>query len=409
MGTETIFNENTILSYRSISIGGYTIPDDELLTYEVQHDFFTFAIIGRIVIKDSYDFFNKNIVKLDNTTRIIISLCDFMGDIFYRTFRIVDSVAMPTNDRFKTYTIQFIDEISFILSNAYIGKGFTASPITAFETYMKELSIGTLIDKDKLSYLVENKITDKMPSHNFIVPQNTNVLDFFFNYFRRYNVRLWQDRKSIYINEVKPANLSVQTDKDKNIILYSNNTLNNEYMYKIHDFHQMGNPSGKTNETLPIGKTYRFSKDKKIVNTTINLNDILGDLLLNNKNETAPKIQNAPTNAETSTLQQTTGEKLGTQTADTLGGQIANLFDVYMQNNRMLAAVPGSFKYSNVGRIVKVELKGNPLYPDTALEGDKVSSGKYFISAVSDRIIGDKLIQRLTLNRIDQQEPRKSA
>jgi hypothetical protein len=41
-----------------------------------------------------------------------------------------------------------------------------------------------------------------------------------------------------------------------------------------------------------------------------------------------------------------------------------------------------------------------------ALEGDRFHSGTYFVSKMTDRYIGNKLIQKLVLNRIDLQKPR---
>ena len=78
-----------------------------------------------------------------------------------------------------------------------------------------------------------------------------------------------------------------------------------------------------------------------------------------------------------------------------------------MRNNNLSIVVPGSLKYSNVGTSAKVLLKGNNMYNSTQLEGDTLSSGNYFIASVGDRIIGDKLIHKIVLCRLDAQKPRK--
>lgn len=408
MSVESIFNENTILSYRNIKVGGYDLPDDEIITYELKHDFFSFEIVGRIQMKDSFDMFNKKIVSLDVNTTIVISMSDFLGDIYYRTFRIVDTKSEIRNGRFKVYTISFIDEVTFRLSTAYIGKGYLDTPVKALFDSFRDVGVDIVMKNDKLGLLTDPKLDEKVEKHNFIVPQHIDHLHFFTNYLRKYNIRLWQDRKNIYINEVKPADLSIMENTNKNVIIYTNDTLDQEYMFKIHDFHQYMSPSGQLNALKPFETIYRFTKDKTIVNETINLSDVLGEMQLNNKDPNASKIKNAPPPVIQQSTQSTTGSKLGVSAADTIGGQKANLFDIYMQTNKLLIAVPGSFRYSQPGKLIKVALKGNPLYNDSALEGDRVSSGLYFVSHVTDRMIGDKLIQRLVLNRIDQQLPRKT-
>jgi hypothetical protein len=78
-----------------------------------------------------------------------------------------------------------------------------------------------------------------------------------------------------------------------------------------------------------------------------------------------------------------------------------------MANQQMYIAVKGTFKYSNIGTVVTTKMKGSVTGNDTNLEGDRLTSGRYFVLGVSDRYLGDKLIQRLHLGRLDAQKVRE--
>lgn len=388
MNIEKILTNSTILRHYSIKIDGQEMIPDEIISLEVKNDFFNFGISGVLKIKDSFDLNNSGIVLFNSSNKLTISIQDFLQDKSYRTYVITSVNYEPADERFKIIDIHFVDEISYILNNTYLSKGFNTTPIAAFKEYLTYLGIDDIVSSNKMIYDIEDTST----LQQFVVPQNTSVFEYFSWLFMQDNIRIWQDRATLHIKEVKPASLIPQNDANGNQIIYTNNTLNNEYIFKIHDFTEETNPTLLVNAINPISRVFRYNGEKKIIDTTINLNDMVSDLTLNTM--------------DVSGLQRTVGEKYSTQSIFTTGQQAHDLFSVYMRNNQVHIVIPGSVKYSNIGYVANVQFKGNPMYPKTQLEGDRLSSGKYFISAVSDRYIGDKLIQKLTLNRIDGQKPR---
>jgi len=381
MSFEKIFNNTSLLKNVQVKIDDFVVPKDDVLTIETKYDFFNFPIITTLKIKDSFDMFNYQI-KPKEKNLITISLTDITDEKIHKTFIITDYVVNMSNERFKVVTIHGVDEISYILNTSYISKSFNDTPVSAFKQYVDNIKLSDIMTKNKIS-IDDN---DTSESTNFVVPQNESVLDFFLYQLSKENIRMWQDKKNIHIKEVKPSTLPIAKGPNGDLI-FKNNTLNNEYIAKIHEIQMTINASGHLNLVKPIDEIYKFSTDKTIVSETINIKDYASELKLNN--------------FDSSSLQITNGTRFNTNELITDGFQKYQLFNSYMLNNETSIVTAGSLKYSNVGTIVKVELKGNPLFEESTLKGDEFSSGKYFVSSVVDKIIGDKLMQKYTLNRID--------
>jgi len=386
---EKIFNDSTVLRYLSIKIDDVEIVKDDIIALEIKQDFYEFGIFGSMKIKDSFDLFNNGLINFNGVNRITISMVDFLEQKSIRTYRIIDTKTNPDNDRFKILDFVFQDEISFILGNTYLSKGFTDKPVNALKEYFTHLGIDDLVSTDVITY----NLADVGTSRSFVIPQNVSVLDHFMYLLKHENIRLWQDRNGIYVNELVPSAMT-PLENENGEILYTNKTLNNEYMFKIHDTAEFKNQSIHTNYNKPVETIYRYNYIKEVLNTTTNLTDELENFKLNSVKS-----------MDQSGLQQTIGTRLNTQGDEHIGSQTYDLFDSYMNNNQLLIAVPGSFEFNNIGNVANIVLKGNPLYTKSDLENDELSSGKYFISKVSDRIIGDKMINKLTLSRVDSVIP----
>lgn len=389
MGVEKILNGSTILKFLSVKIGDVEIPQDEIIALEIKQDFYDFGIFGTLKIKDSFDLTNNGLIEFDGTNTITISTIDFLEHRSVRTYRIIANKVNPDTERFKILDFSFEDEITFILKNTYLSKGFTAKPVDALKEYFTHLGIDDIVETDKISY----NLADVGTSRNFVVPQNVSVLDHFMYLFKRENIRFWQDRKGIHVNRLVPSEMTPLEDSN-GVVEYSNKVGNNEYIFKIHDTQEIINHTILTNSLLPKETIYRYNYVKEIVDTTLNLTDEFENLKLNSNKS-----------FDNSDLQQTNGSKLVTQGYFETGGQTYDLFDVYMNNNLLTIAVPGSLEFSNIGNVAEIVLKGNPLYAKSDMENNEFSSGRYFISRVSDRIIADKMINRLTLIRVDSVKP----
>ena len=386
MGVEKLLHDNTVLSYFRVELDGFEIVKDDLVTVEITQNINEFGLSGFMLVKDTYDFNNNGETVLDGDNTITIRKTDFMGFKSTRTYRVTSISVDITQENFKLYRISFIDIISFKLMNTYISKSFTDTPVNALQEYFVYLGIDKMLKNDNLVL----DVLDTSTKRSFVVPGNISLLEFFEGIFRLDNIRLYQDRFGVHIKEIIPSKLIPKENTDGYAIVYTNNTLNNEYLYKIHDYSEDKNNVLETNTLLPKRRTYQFNSSKNIQDTTNNVQDILTDLTLNDLSMKS---------------QLTTGEQL-TEHINGLKLQKYDLFNVYLNNNNVRIAITGELNSSNICNVALLELKGNILAQDTIRDGDQLTSGRYFIAKVTDKIIGDKLIQKLTLIRLDSRKPR---
>jgi hypothetical protein len=300
-----------------------------------------------------------------------------------RSFKVTNMEKSIIDERTQIIDLELQDEITFLLENTYLSKSFSSTPVSAFKEYLTYLGIDEIITEELMSY----DIVDTSASQSFVVPQNTNVLDFFENLFRKENIRIFQNKKTFSVKEIIPNSMEILIGPEKDEITFTNVTTNNLFLFKVHDLQEISGSTGKINKETPNAKRISASTNKEIVDNTINISDYSQELKLN---ETDPSKFNL-----------TKGSKFITQEYLTLGNQKADLFEKYMLSNSILVVVPGTISYSVVGSIVNAELKGVGLHNDISLEGSPIGSGKYLVSGLSDRILGDKLIQRLSLSRAD--------
>lgn len=390
MGIENILLDNTILKFLEVKIDDFVILQDEIASLEVKYSFFDFRIKGKIKFKDSFDMSSGGLVKISNDNKLTISAMDRGETKSFRTYRVVSANSIIINDRTKVYDIDFQDEISWTLENTFENATISGSPVRVMINYLKSDKCQAVIKSDKLTI----KYLDTSPNKTFTIPKNKNVLDFMVYMLRKDNIRIYQDRNSIHIKEVKPSSInSVQNEETGNDLVFSNDVPDNMYLFKIHDFQDLKNDTSSVNKLSPIIKVNSSTSSKGISTVTISLPDFFKDLQLNDM--------------ELGNIQLTSGEKLETSEELAVGWQKAKLFDTFMLNQQMFIAVKGTFKYSNVGTIITTKMKGAISAADTNLEGDRLTSGKYLVLGVSDRFLGDKLIQRLYLGRLDAQKVRE--
>lgn len=386
MGPEKLLNDSTLLRQTSISIDGFSLIPDDIITLEFSQDLFEFGIEGTLKIKDSFDIFNNGEIRFIKDNKITVYIEDFLQKKSIRTYYITDVRTIQQNERFKILDISFIDEITYKLKNTYLSKSFNSTPVAAFQEYLEHLGINDLLTASKLT----TNIIDTSTVTSFVVPQDRNVLNFFMYLFKRYNIHMYQDLNSLNITEIIPSSLTLK-QLDGNNVLYTNATLNNGYMFKIHEYESVTNQTYSSNLSKPAEMIYRYDTEKVITKDTFNLVDVYNDLKINN--------------LDMSTVQP--GNKFSTQASTSTDKRKYELFNEFINNSELAVVVPGSVEFGNIVSLINTEFSGNPLFSDTAHERDFYMSGKYIITKVSSRLLGDRFIQKLTCSRLDHQTPRK--
>jgi len=381
MSLDKILNESSILTHLVISIDGKEFIPEDVISMEIRNELDSFALSGSIQIKDTYDLFNAKVVQPNGNNLITLSISDFFEQKSIRTFRIIDTKTDKVNGRFKLINFDFVDELSFQLNNTYLSKSFNDTPIAAFQQYLTHLGIDQLLTKDKLV----TDIVDTSTKQMFVVPQNISILEFFESKFKQDNIRIWQDRNGLNVKELSLVQQPLNIPTTANPVLYTNNITNNLYKYKIHEYSEYRNRTVLTNSNYPLSRTYRYVTDKLILSKTLNLVDEISNLKLNTEDMSAIQLNSIPRFDTQSTI----GTKI----------QQFELFDTFMHNNSISCVVSGDIKTSNVGNIANTEFLGNILYSDDNV--DTNSCGQYLIWGVTDRLVGDKLMQKLDLVRLD--------
>lgn len=385
---ETIFNDSSVLKEFKVWINEYELLNEDVVSFGIDWKYHNFVVQGNMVFKDSFELSSQGV--FDGVTTVKVYAVDMFGKQFMKTFRMNSIRVDEYSGRFKVMNISFMDELYYKLDNTYLSKSFTADPMTAFKEYLEYLGFND-------TYWKENKIEidfDELSnSYSFVVPQDQSAFEFFYNILRNNSLRMYQTRYGFEIKNVDFSKLSV-SKIDNDDIIFTNNTSNNEYVFKIHDFALSYNNIFDANRKKPKTKLLAYSfENKNIIDISSNLNDNYSIITLNNK--------------DMSGLQQTDGEKMKINSVVNSNGEKLDTQDIYMNNNTLEIAVVGNFKYTELGTIVKVIIRGNPTMEKTSLESDIVHSGNYFINEINDRFIGNRILQKIQLVRADFQEPRK--
>jgi hypothetical protein len=383
-GAEQIFNEVTVLQAHQVFLNDYELLNEDVLSLEVSWSFNRFFVNGTLSIKDSFSITELDLFNGETTLKIYSK--DFYNEIFSKTFMVTNVNVEEYNKRHRALNISFVDTAYFKLLNTYISKGFNDTVPNAVSAYFADVGVDDALAADDVTKEVQGGEVQA-----FVVPQDRSAYQFFTEDLQRYGVRFWQDRKKVHIKDIQLNTLPEMTDGD-----YSNNTDNDKYGFKIHDYKVQYNNTVALAAAAPISVNYTFDPATKSMNTdTLNFEDIFDTIKLNDK----PMAEMA--------LQQTNGQKFDMSEHLSVEAQRIRLEDMFSENQSLEIVVPGNYKYNKVGQIVNVDLKGNPTINETSLEGDVLHSGKYYVKEMTDRYFGDKLIQKLKLTRVDSQKPRK--
>jgi len=375
-----IFHDFTNLSFLEVKVDEYPILNGDLMTLQIDQSFNVGGVVAKLEFKDTFDIFNNSVTTINNDNTVSISFKDFSEKSYVRTFKIKDISHRKYNERFRIVSLTLIDAITMKLSQTHIDKYIKGDTAQAIKALITEVC-GTEISKDLMS--IDAIGNEESATGNMLCNSSQNCLEFIRSKLSKYNLRMFQTRNKIYIKELKPSTLTSFEYK------FTDKVMNNKYIYKIHDREQF------TSNNIGTPKTTNYRITGKSVNTnTKNFEDVKGDLILNTNNS-----------VDTSKLQGQSG-KMITQAASTEGQQKMKLFDSYMNSNRMQLAVCGTVESGNIDTVIDVEFSGLVGFSDLTTEGDTMNSGKYYIVGVSDLIIGMKYIQRLTLSRAENLQPR---
>ena len=383
MSIHTLFTETTKLKHFKLLIDDFDIGQDNILSVSIANSFLSFGQAAVIVFRDQFSIVNSQI-RLNENTLITFEVNDFLKEYRRFIFRIVNTDISNENSRANFVTLLCIDPVSYLFKNLYLSKSFNSDISTAFKSVFDEYKCKDYLSKMGLKL-------DCVPASvkkSFTWSSNLSAYDFFKEYSRLSNVRIWYDSEYLHVKE-----FDLQAEKSKyplkfqgNDIQYTDTCSNNDYLFRIHQYGKDGLNHNQLMELVPSQEVIRF-KGKAVDRETVNLTDFYKSLILND-------------NEDFSTFQNTKGKR-SSIVVDSIEAQKYDLFTAFMNLNKLNIVVPGTLKYNCPGFIANVKLADKSAFKKQQLSGDITTSGNYLILGTESRFIKGHFHQMLELGRFD--------
>lgn len=353
----------------------YKLNNEEMMSFECCYKRHNPSIYGELIVVEKADI--GSIIDF-KTVVVKVYFVDVFDEYVYRTFKIINIQESYSNRNMKVYNFKLRDEISYFLDNLYISKSFTISRTNALKEIISTYKLQELLNITKLKINTE----DDGVKGNLVLNKNLSVLDFFEKEFNRIGYCFFQDKKGLYIknkDNLLPNSLPLING------IFSQIATNQLYKNKIYEFSNIPAEKEELDKTPKQQSFYYDINQKKVVSIDTNISTLQSDLTMN-KN--------------TTDMQETVGFKAKFQNRTDNSQQKNDIRERYLRASRSKLVVNG-YVNNDINKIIEMELLGNKGSASTQTEGNIVSSGKYVILSVVDKIIGDKMLQLLEVGRSD--------
>lgn len=353
----------------------YKLNNEEFISFESFYKRHSITIQGEIVIAEKADL--SSVVDL-KTSVLKIYIVDLYDKFLFRTFKIINVQESYNNRKQKVFLLKLRDEISYFLDNLYISKSFTVSRVQAFNEIMSTYKLNDLLTATKLKYQFE----DDGITGNLVLNKNLSVLDFFEKEFKRIGFSMYQNKLGLHIknkDNLLPSKLEVIPD------IFSQIATNQLYKNRIYELSTIPAQKEELDKTPKQQSYYYDIKNKQMISINDNIDTIAGDIALN-------KVS--------SDIQETVGFKAKFQNRMDALEQKNDIRERFLHLSKSKIIVNGYIN-NDINKIIEMEFLGNKASAITQIEGNVVSSGKYIILSVIDKIIGDKMLQLLEVGRSD--------
>ena len=353
----------------------YKLISEELMTFDCKFTRHEPSVYGNLIIHDKGDISNQIDLK---TGTVTVYYVDNFDSIFYRTFKIVNIEESYNNRNSKIYNFKLRDSISYFLDNLYISRSFTGSRSSAISSIISEYKLTDLLTSTKLAFEKE----DDGITGNLVLNKNLSVLDFFEKEFNRIGFSFFQNKSGLYIknkDNLLPEKLPLING------VFSQIATNQLYKNKIYEFSNIPAQKEELDKTPKQNAYYYDIATKQMVPITDNIDTLQSGLTMNKSSED---------------IQETVGYRATFQNRMDNLQQKNDIRERYLHLSKSKIVVNG-YVDNDINKIIEMELLGNKSYAIAQSEGNVVSSGKYIILSVIDKIIGDKMLQLIEVGRSD--------
>lgn len=369
LSTSNIFNAANKLKEYSVTVAGLKLAKEVIISLEMAYSNKTPRVIGELVFKDMYD---MNLQVDWKGASVSVMYMDLYDKILNKEFRVLDVRESLTENNEKSITLELQDLFSFTLEKSYLPKSFTKDIIAAFDEYLVELGI-----KPYPNHTFD--FSSSSHNNSFTTPYNMTNLHWFENELIRYGYVLYQTKDKICLktyDDLIPSKFP-PNDPGKP---YKDGTDNQLYKNKIYELIPK---HVQLKKTPPITRIYAYDiKSKKI---QFNEHNTISDLILND---------------DTANIQETVGKIDVYQTHLNFDENKLRMREKFMSQYEIEIIVNGYFK-NDLNQIYDLDLRGFKGSIESTNKGNMILGGKWVSSKVVDKIIGDSLIQKITLNRAD--------
>jgi len=358
------FNAANKLKSYSVTIGSTKLIPEVIISVELSYTNKSPKVDCTLIFDDLYEMNMQEDLK---TAEVVIKYMDIFDEEVDKTFVILDVDELPTSKNNKILKMELQDKFSYVLSRSYKAKSFTGNPKTALEEYLTELGINDYHELD---------LTDNSDSFGFVIPGHQDNLTSFETELGKYGYYFYQTKDKIAlktIDELKPSSLEENGD-------FIQQTDNQLYKNIIHDIKAQ---HGKKSNTPPKTRAVAFDISiKKFVYEELN------------------DMDEYSLNDDTANPQSEDGVRDVYQTTLNFDQTKYKMREQFLSQNQCEIAVNGYFK-NDLNQIYNLKLAGNKSTADGLAKGNMVLGGKWISTKVVDKIVGDSMVQKITLNRAD--------
>lgn len=351
------------------------LPREYVPTFESFFKRHSPSVYGMLLYIDRLDLTKQIDIK---TASLKVYYTDLFDKMFYRTYKIINVNEMKSSNDLKMFEFKLRDTVSYFLDNLYISKSFTGSRVSALKQIFSENNLESYLSPTKLKFETE----DDVIIGNLVLNKNLSVLDFFEKEFHRIGYSFYQDKSGVYVkNKENLFPGKVPEIKDA----FSQRITNQLYKNKIYELVTI--PANKEEiDKQPKQESYYYDiESRQMKKISANIDSLQKQISLNKDN---------------SDIQETVGFKAKFQNRYDASQQKTDILEQFLRLSVSKIVVNG-YVDNDINKVVELELLGEKGNTKSHLTGDVVSSGKYIILSVIDKIIGDKMIQMLEVGRSD--------
>jgi hypothetical protein len=362
--SSNFFNVSNKLKSLSVSIGTVELVKEVIVSLELSYSNNSPVVECTLILDDLYEMNAQEDLK---KSEVLIKYKDIFDAELEKKFVVLNVDEIHSTPNTKNLKIELQDKFSYTLSKSYLSKSFTSNPVLALEEYLVQLGINDYHELD---------FTKNTDSFGFTIPFHQDNLTSFMDEFDKYGYYFYQTKNKIVIKTISELQPSLLEENG----VFIQQTDNQLYMNIIYDIYVK---HGSKSNTPPKTRAVAYDISAKKVQYKE----------LNNMDEYV-------LNDDTTNMQELTGTRDYYQRVLNFDQTKHLMREDFFAQNQCIIAVSGYIK-NDLHQIYELKLAGNKSTSKSITDGNAILSGKWVSTSVVDKIVGDSLVQKITLNRVD--------